>query len=175
MRPSSFSEAIGYSTSKTLLDIRKEGGTKNLTSWILGRLIELFTYLGAFESVTDFQVQMLATRICSKFYYFTPKELDYFFVKFENGDYGVFYIGKCGINPQIIMKALIKYEEELQSKREEEKSKRALQEISRKQKEEKEKAVSWEEYCKQKGIENRVSPLGNIDKGMRIKYDDKWR
>lgn len=161
VRPSSFSEAV-CKNNVTLLDIRKNGGIKNLTGWVMGRLIELFTYVGAFEPITDYQVQLLATRICSKFYYFTPAELDYFFVKFEDGDYGVLYIGKYGVNPQVVMKALLKYEEELQVAREEEASKKSLQEISQKRQEEKQKAVTWEEYCKMNDIEGKPNPLSEI-------------
>lgn len=161
VRPSSFGEAIAKN-SQTLLDVRKAGGIKKLTGWVMGRLIALFTYVGAFEPITDYQVQLLATRICAKFYYFTPAELDYFFVKFEDGDYGVLYVGKYGVNPQVVMKALLKYEEELQEARAEEESKKSLQEIQKKRQEEKEKAVSWEEYCERKGIEGKPNPLDGI-------------
>lgn len=168
VRPSSFGEAIAKN-SQTLLDVRKAGGIKKLTGWVMGRLIALFTYVGAFEPITDYQVQLLATRICAKFYYFTPAELDYFFVKFEDGDYGVLYVGKYGVNPQVVMKALLKYEEELQVAREEEKSKRTLQETAKARSEEAKKAVTWEEYCEKAEIKNRTSPLEGIDKGAHIR------
>lgn len=161
VRPSSFGEAITQN-KQTLLDVRKAGGIKKLTGWVMGRLIALFTYVGAFEPITDYQVQLLATRICSKFYYFTPAELDYFFVKFEDGDYGVLYVGKYGVNPQVVMKALLKYEEELQVAKEEEASKKSLREISKKRLEYKQKAVSWEEYCKMNDIVGKPNPLSEI-------------
>lgn len=106
-RPCSINEAVTRGSS-TLLTIRKKGGTKNLIGWVKGRLIELFTYLGGFETVTEYQIQCLANRICNKYYYITPAELDYFFLAFSNGEYGKLYVSRT-INPQDIMQALIAY------------------------------------------------------------------
>lgn len=110
-RPQTLAEAVTKGTS-TMLTIRSKGGSRNLIGWIKGRLIELFTYLGGFDAVTEYQVQTLAYRIANKYYYITPAELDYFFLAFTNGEYGRLYVGRT-INPQDVMQALIAYEPDL--------------------------------------------------------------
>lgn len=105
-----------------MLDIQKQGGLRSLVGWVKGRLIELFTFLGVFDIVTEFQIQMLATRICVKYYYWTTAELDYAFVQFMEGKYGKLYQhkhdeGYTTINPQEILVALDSYKKELLSER----------------------------------------------------------
>lgn len=114
VRPASFSEAICKSNT-TLLTIQKQGGLRSLVGWVKGRLIELFTFLGVFDIVTEYQIQMLATRICAKYYYWTTAELDYAFISFIDGKYGKLYQHKHGennttINPQELMRAFSAYE-----------------------------------------------------------------
>ncbi|MFQ8822185.1 MAG: hypothetical protein ACLR8W_11145 [Segatella copri] len=121
VRPASFTSAICKSTT-TLLSVQKQGGLRSLVGWVKGRLIELFTFLGVFDIVTEFQVQMLATRLCTKYYYWTTTELDYAFIRIMEGKYGKLYQYKheyedkstaTTINPQDLMVALDSYEKEL--------------------------------------------------------------
>ena len=155
IRPVSITEAIEKG-KKTILTIRKNTeGTKKIVGWVKGRLIELFTYLGAFETVTEYQIQMLALRICNKYFYLTPGELDYFFLAFSNGEYGKLY-NKGTINPQDIMQGLIKYEKDLLDARGvDEEKKNELE--KKKQKEEEQKLPlgidGWKVYCKNNGLD----------------------
>ena len=104
-----------------MLSVQKQGGLRSLVGWVKGRLIELFTFLGVFDIVTEFQVQMLATRLCTKYYYWTTTELDYAFIRIMEGKYGKLYQYKheykekscTTINPQDLMIALDSYEKEL--------------------------------------------------------------
>ena len=76
--------------------------------WLKYMLIELFTYLGAIDSVTVFQVRMLAKQIRSRYYHMTTEELSTFFYLFTMGDYGKLYAGRT-VNPQDILIALKSY------------------------------------------------------------------
>ena len=83
-RPTSIADAISRG-GKTILSVQKERGLQPLVGWVKGRLIELFTYLGAFDIASEYQIQVLATRICTKFYYWTIQELDFAFLAFADG------------------------------------------------------------------------------------------
>lgn len=144
-----------------MLDIRKRGGLNNLVGWVKGRLIELFQYLGAFDIAGEYQIQMLATRICNKFYYWTVAELDYAFLAFENGEYGKLNHYNHDretsvINPQDVMKALILYETDMLDAR------GKAEETKKKIEAEKQKILdskkphgieAWRIYCKSKGLD----------------------
>ena len=98
---------------------------------------------------------MLALRICNKYFYLTPGELDYYFLAFSNGEYGKLY-NKGTINPQDIMQGLIKYEKDLLDARGvEEEKKNELE--KKKQKEEESKLPlgidGWKVYCKNNGLD----------------------
>ena len=76
--------------------------------WLKYMLIELFTFLGAMDSVSVYQVKAIAARIRAEYYYMTPDELTYFFYSFSLGDYGKLYAGRT-VNPQDILIALRRY------------------------------------------------------------------
>lgn len=163
VRPCSFSEAI-TKNRQTILTIRKRGGLQNLVGWVKGRLVELFTYLGAFDTVTEFQVQMLATRICAKYFYVTPAELDYFFLCFQNGEYGKLYNGKT-INPQDIMQGLILYEKDLLEARGIVEEQRMKQEQAKRAAEERTRphgVAAWRQYCQSSGLDPDTHRPANI-------------
>lgn len=166
LRPKNITDAVSRN-QKTMLQVQKDGGLKNLVGWVKGRLIELFTYLGCFETVSEYQVQTLATRICTKYIHMTPSELDYFFVAFENGEYGKLYNGR-NINPQEIMIGLSSYEVKLQEAREEKEARTKAVCIAKQKEESKKNAVTWEEYCKMKGIEGRENPLTRISTNKNL-------
>lgn len=144
-----------------MLDIQKNGGLRSLIGWAKGRLIELFQYLGAFDIASEYQIQMLATRICTKFYYWTVSELDYAFLAFANGEYGKLNHYNHDretsvINPQDVMKSLILYENDMLKARGEAEEERKRLEAERQKKEEAKKPhglEAWIIYCKKNGLD----------------------
>lgn len=157
-----------------MLSVRKQGGLRSLVGWVKGRLIELFTFLGVFDIVTEFQVQMLATRLCTKYYYWTTTELDYAFIRIMEGKYGKLYQYKheyedkstaTTINPQDLMVALDSYEKELLLER-------GRVEDERRKEEERLKAIedakkphgieAWRNYCKSKGLDPDTHTLPTV-------------
>ena len=167
LRPMSFSEAINKG-QKTMLTIRKEGGIQNLTAWVMGRLVVLFNYLGAYDvegGATDIQIQILSQRICAKYFYLTPGELDYFFVCFENGQYRKLFNNGKSINPQDIMMSLIDYEKDLLEERgriEEEKQRKKKAEQAAKEAKKPHGLEAWKNYCKSKGLDPATHKLTSV-------------
>ena len=146
----------------TIYDAVKEGGlslvqidnhfSKGASEWwIKVMLIDLFTFLGAMESVTPFQVKGIASRIRQEYYHLTPSELTYFFYSFSMGDYGKMYSGRS-VNPQDILIALKEYMHQLYEKRvqydNDQKRVRQEQEAEQTRRE----AVDFEEYKRLKGL-----------------------
>ena len=119
--------------------------------WIKVMLIDLFTFLGAMESVTPFQVKGIASRIRQEYYHLTPSELTYFFYSFSMGDYGKMYSGRS-VNPQDILIALKEYMHQLYEKRVQydNDQKRIKQEQEAEQS--RLEAVDFEEYKRLKGL-----------------------
>ena len=170
VRPASFSEAISKSTT-TLLTCQKQGGLRNLVGWVKGRLIELFTFLGVFDIVTEFQIQMLATRICVKYHYWTIPELDYAFVTFMEGKYGKLYQykhneGNTTVNPQEILIALDSYEMQLLEERGRVEDELKKQEEARKA--EKEAHIphgieGFKAYCAKNGLDHATHRIASVN------------
>lgn len=146
----------------TIYDAVKEGGmslvqidnhfNKGASEWwIKVMLIDLFTFLGAMESVTPFQVKGIASRIRQEYYHLTPSELTYFFYSFSMGDYGKMYSGRS-VNPQDILIALKEYMHQLYEKRVQydNDQKRIKQEQEAEQS--RRGAVDFEEYKRLKGL-----------------------
>ena len=142
-----------------MLTIRKDGGFQNLTAWVMGRLVVLFRYLGAYDTeggVTDFQIQMLAQRICAKYFYLTPGELDYFFVCFENGQYRKLFNNGKSINPQDLMMSLVDYEKDLLEERGRVEEEKKRQEEAKQAAEDANKPhglEAWKLYCESHGLD----------------------
>lgn len=154
-----------------MLDIQKNGGLRNLVGWTKGRLIELFQYLGAFDIAGEYQIQTLATRICTKFYYWTVSELDYAFLAFANGEYGKLNHynhdkDTSVINPQDVMKSLIAYEKDMldaRGKLEEEKRKAELEEQKRKEASQPHGLEAWRIYCERNGLDPNTHKLQSVN------------
>ena len=154
-----------------MLDIQKQGGLRSLVGWVKGRLIELFTFLGVFDIVTEFQIQMLATRICVKYHYWTTAELDYAFVQFMEGQYGKLYQhkhdeGNTTINPQEILVALDSYEKELLSERGRVEDELKKQEEARKAAEDAKKPLGVEgfkAYCAKNGLDPATHRIASVN------------
>lgn len=165
-RPTSIADAISRG-EKTMLSVQKERGLQPLVGWVKGRLIELFTYLGAFDIASEYQIQVLATRICTKFYYWTIQELDFAFLAFADGRYGklVHYNHERDvsvINPQDVMKSLIEYEKELMAER------GRVEDEKKKQKEAEQAAKdhgleAWKAYCESKGLDPATHKLATVE------------
>lgn len=170
VRPASFSEAICKSNI-TLLTIQKQGGLRSLVGWVKGRLIELFTFLGVFDIVTEYQIQMLATRICAKYFYWTTTELDYAFISFIDGKYGKLYQHKHGennttINPQELMRAFSAYEKNLLKERGRIEDERKKQEEARKATEEAKNphgVEAWKIYCEKNNLDPSTHRIHTVD------------
>lgn len=170
VRPTSYTEAITKSKA-TLLDIQKQGELRSLVGWVKGRLIELFTFLGVFDIVTEFQIQMLATRICVKYHYWTTTELDYAFVQFMEGKFGKLYQhkhddGNTTINPQEILIALDSYQKELLTERGRIEDELKKQEEARKAAEDAKKPLGVEgfkAYCASKGLDPATHRIASVN------------
>lgn len=170
VRPVSYTDAITKSKT-TLLDIQKQGGLRSLVGWVKGRLIELFTFLGVFDIVTEFQIQMLATRICAKYFYWTTTELDYAFISFMQGDYGKLYQHKHGennatINPQEIIIALDSYQKDLLAERGRIENERKKQKEARKAAEDSKKPhgmEAWKIYCEKNNLDPATHRIHAVD------------
>ena len=169
IRPMSISEAVGRNP-KSMLTLQKERGLKPLIGWVKGRLIELFTYLGAFDIATEYQIQVLATRICTKFFYWTPAELDFAFLSFANGEYGKLHHynhdrDTSVINPQDIMEALGKFDKDLLEERgrvEEEKKRQEEAKQAAKDAKKPHGIEAWKAYCKSKGLDPTTHRLQSV-------------
>lgn len=96
----------------TLLDAARHGGEPLVSMdkyfgegscvyWLKTQLIAVFTYLGLFGKVTEYQIRKLAEHIKTRYYYLTPAELMVFFSRFEDGEYALFR--SQVVNPQMMM------------------------------------------------------------------------
>lgn len=153
--PTSIEDAVSRKQDAISVIRKDKQKLDGLITWVKGRLIEVFTYLGAFGNVSEFQVKMLAQRICCKYYYFTPAELDFFFIAFANGEYGKLYNGGT-VNPQDIMQGLIRYEPDLLTARsiasdEKHKREQALRDLEESKKPH--GVMAWIEYCQKNGLD----------------------
>lgn len=158
-----------------MLTIQKQGGLRSLVGWVKGRLIELFTFLGVFDIVTEYQIQMLATRICVKYYYWTTAELDYAFVVFTEGKLGKLYQHKhefinkpscTTVNPQEILVAFDSYEKELLAERGRIEDERKRQEEARKAAEDYKKPhgmEAWKIYCEKNNLDPSAHRIHTVD------------
>lgn len=132
--------------------------------WLKMQLIDVLTILGAFQSVSEYQVITLARHIRAKYFYLNMAELTYFFEAFVDGSYGTMYVGKT-VNPQNIMEALKLYDKDVIQERDrvynEENQKRIEKEL-REEKEKSEKGLlginAWLTYCKKSGRNGTKMP-----------------
>lgn len=162
--PTSFEDAVGRKQDAISVVRKDDGKLQRLLLWVKARLIEVFTYLGAFDKVTEYQILVLAKRICDKFFYLTPAELDFFFVSFTNGEYRRLY-NASSVNPQDIMMSLIDYEKDLLIARGEAEKRRIAEEEARRKAEEARKPhglEAWKIYCRQKNLDPETHHLPTV-------------
>lgn len=150
--PVSLADAVAR--SHQAISVVRRTKEKELTKWVRGQLITTLSYLGCFGKVTDYQVKTLANRICDKYYYLTPAELDYFFIAFSNGEYRRMY--NASVTPQDVMVSLAMYERDVLTARGEAEDARRQQEEKQKREAEERKPhgwQAWEIYCKENGLD----------------------
>ncbi len=150
--PVSLADAVAR--SHQAISVVRRTKEKELTTWVRGQLITTLSYLGCFGKVTDYQVKTLANRICDKYYYLTPAELDYFFIAFSNGEYRRMY--NASVTPQDVMVSLAMYERDVLTARGEAEDARRQQEEKQKREAEERKPhgwQAWEIYCKENGLD----------------------
>jgi hypothetical protein len=145
----SLNDAVGRS-EKALSLYSSEQQDKAISLWIKECLIRTLTYLGAFDIVTEYQIERLARRIQERSFFMTIAELSYFFTAFEDGQYGKLYAGRS-VNPQDIMQGLLQYQDSLLEARGDIEKKQRQEKEKEEHRKIKENAVTYEEYLKHKG------------------------
>ena len=136
----------------TLRDINEAYGKNFAAEWLTPHLTDLSLMTGA-KNITEYQHKQLAIIISTEYFWLKVTELMIFFHRFKSGLYGKFY---GAIDPLTITCSLRDflsdrnyliglYEQEERERREAEERKQNS-------------PISWEEYCKSKGI-NKPNPL----------------
>lgn len=164
----------------TAYDAVKEGGmslvqidnhfSKGASEWwIKVMLIELFTFLGAMDSVTSFQVKGIASRIRQEYYYMTPAEFTFFLCSYSMGDYGKLYNGK-NINPQDVLIALRRCNERLRESRIEWEQERKQIAYARQAEQDRKESVSFDKWKEISGKPSDYkSPLDRLRESINKK------
>lgn len=140
----------------------KEGASE---FWIKIMLIDLFMVIGAIDATTPYQFKAIAQRIRQEYYHVSPGELTRFFYEFSIGEYGEIYVGRT-LNPQKLFIALDKYMCNVYEKRVEIESQKNVLRQKKADEEARRNAVSYEEYCRLKGIDIKKSPLEVLNRKL---------
>lgn len=139
----------------TLAEIRKNYGDKVPTSWLIPQLYNLSEYCGVKEKLEGAPLKETAFVIATEFYYLKISEIMLFFHRFKTGRYGRFY---GNVDPLVITTSLRDFIVERNNAY----MKKEQEEYWRKQEESRKNAITWEEYCKRKGIEGKPNPLAQF-------------
>lgn len=144
-----------FGKAPTLIELNLSYQDTASVQWLIAQLSVFQEQLNIPNKMTSFQLDACAQTISERFGYLKTTEIMLFLSRLKGGLYNVDWFGS--VNPDKIVKALldhfIPYRNNLYYKRE-----KAEQE--RKEKEMREEpAITWEEYCKLKGI-NKPNPLG---------------
>ncbi len=139
----------------TLGLIRTAYGNNAPSAWIVPHLFNLTTFCGCRDKFTEEQYEELAYVISSEFSYLKVSELMLFFHRFKAGRYGRFY---GSIDPMVITTSIYEFIRERSNAIEQ----RDREEASRQIEEGRKNSISWEEYCKNHGIEDKQNPLDRI-------------
>ncbi len=156
------------SGGKSLAQIDGELGIGASEFWLKTMITEMFTFLGAIEAITAYQIKAIVARIRQRYYYLTPAELTHFFYLFPYGDYGTLYNGKT-INPQNVLEGLGQYNKEVLEKREVLESEREEERRQKQKEEDRKGAVSWEQFCKMRGRDPSENPLAILTANALLK------
>ena len=128
-------------------------------------VIDLFMVIGAFDATTPYQFKAIAQRIRQEYYHVSPGELTRFFYEFSMGEYGEIYVGRT-VNPQKLFIALERYMCKVYEKRAEIESQKNVLRQKKADEEARRNAVSYEEYCRLKGIDIKKSPLEVLNRKL---------
>lgn len=125
---------------------------------LMSQINDLSEYCGCKGKISEAQSEQCAKVIVFTYPYLKISELAVFFAWFKAAKYGQFY---GNVDPLIITSALRSFARD----RNDEYFKRESEEAEKKRREEKKGCVTWEEYCKMKGIVGKPNPLGFNKKG----------
>ncbi|MEG1749421.1 MAG: DUF6633 family protein [Tannerellaceae bacterium] len=135
-------------TAPTLAVIRQAYPVKQVNTWIMAQLRDLYKFAGVKEKLNLAQMEDLATIIQAEYYYFKASELLLFFYKMKAGTYGTFY---GVVDPIVITAALVEFRDYRRQQLE-------LYEREIKQKKREEEWIRWQqnavpcpEHCKLAG------------------------
>jgi len=135
----------------TLAEI-KWYGKNTPVMWLIPQLYNLSEYCGVKEKLEGAPLEETAFVIATEFYYLKISEIMLFFHRFKTGRYGRFY---GNVDPLVITTSIRDFIVERNNAY----MKKEQEEYWRKQEESRKNAVTWEEYCKRKGIEGKPNPL----------------
>lgn len=136
-------------------------------SWISARLFRLTEYLGTRQKFSTNQVKMLSEDIATRWSFLDLGEIDDFLYRLKLGEFGRFYGSD---DPQLVMIALRQYVDNIRQ------HEIITEEAARRSREEAEHAdelVSWEQFCKEKGLNPGKSVTEVVCEGMGISVNIK--
>lgn len=165
--PSLKDAIIAENLSLSAIDAKSKSEITNL--WLRTQLVDVLRFCGAYDVASKMQVIIIARQIRSKYFYFTPTELTFFFESFIGGAYGVLYVGKS-FNPQVIMQAVRIFDGEVINKRaeiEDEYYNKCLQEEQKLIKEGETGINAWLKYCEENELDNQPLPMQQYLKESR--------
>ena len=136
--------------------------------WLKVMLIEMFSFLGAMESVTAFQIKGIAARIRKEYYFLTPSELSYFFYSFSMGDYGKLYVGRT-INPQDVLSGIRDFASELIEQRRIFYERKNIEKLT----DEKKEGISYDQWKKEKGLPQDYDIFKKLSDKMNVSSETK--
>lgn len=123
--------------------------------WLVPQLFNLSEYCGCKEKMTAKQIEECAFTISTEFHYLKVSEFMLFFHRFKSGRYGRFY---GSVDPLVIMTSLREFLKERGTAYDEH-----YQEAKRFN--DAGTGITWDDYCKMKGITNRPSVIISRDAG----------
>lgn len=140
-------------TAPTFHDVTNFFGEDATTFWLRYHIAETFDFLGIYDTSSKRQVQQTAYLIISHEIYgqLTLNEFLCFLHRFKQGRYGKIYQSSRP-NPQELLVCLQPFWDELCSERAKREEKERLDKLHSSD------TISWEQYCKEKGI-CRENPL----------------
>lgn len=143
----------------TFHDVSNFWGDKATLFWLRFHIAETFAFLGIYDSASKYQVQQTADLILSHEIYgqLTLSEFLCFLNRFKQGRYGKIYQSNHP-NPQEFLMCLQPFWNELSYERGKQMERERIEKQS--QDRNSPENVSWEEYCKMKGI-NKENPLNH--------------
>lgn len=140
----------------TLAELNTAFSWNTATQWLVPELLDLSEFCGCKDKLTRKQMEQLADVIAANYGYMKISELMLFFQRFKTGRYGRFY---GAVDPMVVTSALRVFDKERGEAygRHEQEERKAREERERPQ------CVTWEEYCRMRGIEGRKNPMERRD------------